>query len=97
MVHMTLEMPEEALASLRKGPSEFSQALRLAATVKWYELRQISQVRAALIAGISRAEFLNALRGFGVSPFQFGAEEILEEAACERNLGGQRLTGYHAG
>jgi predicted HTH domain antitoxin len=39
----------------------------------------VSQAKAAEIAGISRAEFLTALARFGVSPFQYGAEEVLRE------------------
>jgi hypothetical protein len=39
----------------------------------------VSQERAAHIAGLSRAEFLGALGRFGVSPFQYGPEEIRAE------------------
>jgi len=70
MIHLTIEMPEEALAALHQDPQEFARTLRLAAAVKWYEMRRISQGRAAEIAGISRSEFLAAQRLFGVSPFQ---------------------------
>jgi predicted HTH domain antitoxin len=80
MVRMMLEMPEDALAALRKEPAEFARELRMAAAAKWYEMRLVSQERAARIAGLSRAEFLSALGRFGVSPFQYNAEEILEEA-----------------
>jgi predicted HTH domain antitoxin len=80
MIQLKLDMPEGALASLRKDPEGFTRELRLAAAVKWYELRQVSQGRAAEIAGLSRAEFLGALARFGVSPFQYAADEILEEA-----------------
>lgn len=83
MVHMTLDMPEEALAALRTDPENFTRELRLAAAVKWYELGRISQERAAKIAGLSRAEFLAALGQFGVSPFQYTATEVLEEAGGE--------------
>ena len=83
MVHMTIEMPEEALAALRTDSEDFVRQLRLAAAVKWYELRRVTQERAAKIAGLSRAEFLAALSQFGVSPFQYGAEEALEEADRE--------------
>ena len=58
MVQMTIEMPEEALAALRKDPENFARELRLAAAVKWYELKMLSQERAAKVAGLSRAEFL---------------------------------------
>lgn len=54
MVQMTIEMPEEALGALRKGPQDFARELRLAAAVKWYELKLVSQERAAGIAGLSR-------------------------------------------
>jgi predicted HTH domain antitoxin len=83
MVHMTIEMPEEALDSLRTDSADFARQLRLAAAVKWYEMRRVSQERAAKIAGLSRAEFLAVLGQFGVSPFQYTAEEALEEARRE--------------
>jgi predicted HTH domain antitoxin len=77
VVHMTLDMPEEALASLRTDSEEFVRQLRLAAAVKWYELRRVSQERAAKIAGLSRTEFMAVLGQFGVSPFQCSAAEAL--------------------
>ena len=57
--------------------------LRVAAAVKWYELRHVTQERAAKIAGLSRTEFLAVLGQFGVTPFQYTAEEALEEAGRE--------------
>ena len=80
MVRMTIDMPEEALAGLRKDPPAFARELCLAAAVKWYELRRVSQERAAEIAGLSRSEFLDALAHFGVTPFQYDADEIIQEA-----------------
>jgi predicted HTH domain antitoxin len=55
--------------------------MRLAAAAKWYELRLVSQERAAQIAGLSRAEFIDALGRLGVSPFQCEREEVVEEAS----------------
>jgi len=83
MVQMTIEMPEETLAALHKDPASFAKELRLAAAVKWYEMHIVSQGRAAEIAGLSRAEFIAALSRFGVSPFQYSADEILEDARRE--------------
>ena len=83
MVHMTIDMPEEALAALRTDPENFARELRLAAAVKWYELRRVTQERAAKISGLSRAEFLAALGHLGVTPFQYTAAEALEEAGRE--------------
>ena len=53
--------------------------MRLAAAVKWYETQQVSQAKAAEIAGISRAEFLTALGHFDVSPFQLTSSELIQE------------------
>lgn len=80
MVEMTLEMPEESLAALRKSPQDFANEMRLAAAVKWYELRLLSQERAAGVAGLSRAEFIVALGRFEVTPFQCSSDELLKEA-----------------
>ena len=79
MTQLTLEMPEEALATLHQAPNEFVQELRIAAAVKWYELGKVSQGRGAEIAGLTRAGFIDALSRYQVCPFQYTAEEISEE------------------
>ena len=83
MVHMTIDMPEEALTAMRADSEDFVRQLRVAAAVKWYELRRVTQERAAKIAGLSRTEFLVALGQFGVSPFQYTAGRGVEEAGRE--------------
>lgn len=42
MVTVTFELPEDVLSSVRKDPEHFTQELRLAAAVKWYEIGLIS-------------------------------------------------------
>jgi predicted HTH domain antitoxin len=79
MVRMTIEMPDGALSAVGKAPEAFARELRLVAAVKWYELRVVSQGRAAEIAGVSRAAFVAALGRLGVSPFQVDLDEVLEE------------------
>ena len=78
-VQISLELPRGVLSALRQDPVGFVAEMRLAAAVKWYEMRRISQAKAAEVAGLSRAEFLTALARFGVSPFQYDADEIVEE------------------
>lgn len=80
MVELKIQMPEGALASLRADPAGFARELRIAAAVKWYEMRAVSQGRASEIAGLSRSEFIEVLARFGVTPFQCGADELVEEA-----------------
>ncbi len=80
MVHIGFEIDEGVLARFHTEPGEFTQELRIAAAVKWYELQRVSQGRAAEIAGLTRAEFIEALARYGVSPFQDTAEELIEAA-----------------
>ena len=83
MRSVTIDLPETVFAALRKSPDEFVREMRIAAAVKWYEVGELSQGKAAEIDGLSRAEFINALSRFKVSPFQYTAEELAEELAGE--------------
>lgn len=58
---------------------ELVQEMRIAAAVKWYEIGKVSQSIAAKLSGLNRAEFINALTRYKVSPFQYTAEELLED------------------
>ncbi len=74
-----IELPENLLASSQMEPTEFIKEMRIAAAVKWYELGEISQNRAAEIAGLTRTEFIDALSRYRVSVLQYTAEELQEE------------------
>lgn len=76
---LTLELPRDVFSALREDPEMFLREMRLAAAVKWYETQRISQAKAAEIAGLSRAEFLEALNQFEVTPFQVSADELIQE------------------
>ena len=79
-VQVTMELPRTVLSALRKEPASFVADMRIAAAVKWYEVEMVSQAKAAEIAGLSRAEFLQALDRFEVSPFQSTIDELIQEA-----------------
>ncbi|WP_199311817.1 UPF0175 family protein [Anabaena subtropica] len=55
------------------------QEMRIAAAVKWYELGEISQAKAAEVSGLTRAEFINALARYQVDFMQYTAQELAEE------------------
>jgi predicted HTH domain antitoxin len=69
MTILTLELPEEVFSALRRSPEEFGRELRLAAAIHWYQRGQISQEKAAQVAGLDRTDFLMALAREGVDAF----------------------------
>ncbi len=80
MINLQLELPEELFAVMHKNQKEMIDEIRLAAAVKLYEKGSISQERASELAGISRASFIYSLKDYMVSPFQYTADEIIDEA-----------------
>ena len=79
MTPITVNLPDTAFSALRKTPDEFAQEMRIAAAIKWYEIEQISQGKAAEIAGLSRAEFIQALSRYRVSIFQYTEADLARE------------------
>jgi predicted HTH domain antitoxin len=76
---ISIEVPETVFSALRKNPDEFIKEMRIASAVKWYEMGEISQAKAAEISGLTRAEFIQALSRYQVDFLQYTAEELAEE------------------
>lgn len=74
-----LDLPEEVFSALRRSPTEFVRAMRLAAAIHWYEHGEVSQEKAAQIAGLDRTEFLAALARDGVNVFSVDQEDLKRE------------------
>ena len=81
---MTIELSDEALGVLGDRPEDAVAALRLAAAMKLFELGRLSSGAAAALAGIPRVVFLTRLGDYGVSPFQYTADELAADIEASR-------------
>lgn len=79
MQTVQLQLPDTAFSALRKSPNEFVTEMRIAAAVKWYEIGQLSQGKAAEIADLTRADFITALTRYKVSVLQYSPEDLAQE------------------
>lgn len=73
---VTIELPDDVYATLRRSPLEVKKEVRLAAAIDWYRRGLISQGRAAELAGMSRAEFIDALAARRIDVFQVDFDEL---------------------
>ena len=79
MSHITFDIPDEALQTLKLGPDSMGDALRMAAAMKLYELGKLSSGAAAALAGVPRTLFLTKLAEYGVDSFRLSEEELRQE------------------
>ena len=79
MTTVAIELPEEAFSALRRSPPEFAREMRLAAVIHWYARGEISQEKAAMIAGLDRTDFLATLAAQRIDVFQVDLESLQRE------------------
>jgi predicted HTH domain antitoxin len=79
MTTVSFELPEDVFSALRRSPDEFVSALRLAAAIHWYERGEISQEKAAHIAGVDRTDFLLALAHEQADAFVVDFDDLQRE------------------
>lgn len=80
MTQLAFDLPEDVFSALRLPPGDFAAEMRIAAAVQWYSERRISQGKAAGVAGLSRAAFLDELHRRRVPAIQVDADELDAEA-----------------
>jgi predicted HTH domain antitoxin len=78
MTRVQIEFDSDVFSTLRRSPEEVAREMRLAAVIVWYAQGRLSQSRAAELAGVSRAELLDALSESGVSVSQETLEDLDE-------------------
>ena len=78
MKTITIEIPDDLALPDSPSDEDLARELKLAAAIKWYREGRISQGKGAEIAGLSRAEFLDALFQAKVPACQETVEDLME-------------------
>jgi predicted HTH domain antitoxin len=79
MKTITIEIPDDLPLAFAASDEELARQFRLAAAIQWYHQGLISQGMGAEIAGLTRADFLDALFRAKVPACQVTIEELKEE------------------
>lgn len=81
MTQVTLNIPDEIMGNQTGTPEDFAQRLQLAAAIYWYARSEISQGKAAQLAGMNRKEFLERLAQEKMDVFQVDFDDLKQELA----------------
>jgi len=79
MTTISFEFEPSAFGALRLAPNEFAREMRIAAAVQWYAQGVISQGKAAELAGLTRADFLDELHRRKVPACQVTPDQLADE------------------
>lgn len=88
MATVTFDLPDEVVSANGRSPEEFAREFRLAAATYWYTRGEISMGRAAEIAGLNLADFLDSLASRKIDVFQVDFEELERELARAQSARG---------
>ena len=77
--HAALDIPNETLLALKVTADQASQAVLMAAAVKFFEMGHLSSGAAARLAGVPRVVFLSRLADYGVDTFRLTETELQRE------------------
>jgi len=76
---INLDLPPEVFSARRVSPDDFVRDMRLAAAIYWYQKAEISQEKAAQIAGLNRRDFLTVLAREQVDVFSVDFDDLEKE------------------
>ena len=79
MINIAYDFDPSVFGTLRLSPAEFAREMRIAAAVQWYAQGRVSQGRAAELAGLCRAEFIEELFHRKVPACQVSEDDLVEE------------------
>jgi predicted HTH domain antitoxin len=78
-VTLSINLPDEVLFELHQSPDEAERDARLAVAIEWYRRGALSQGRAAEIAGLARADFMDELAARKIDVVQPDLAELRRE------------------
>ncbi len=81
MKTIAVELPDDAFGALRLDPESFAREIRIAAAIHWYQQGKISQGRAAELAGLPRADFIDELGRRQIEAISGDVEDLERELA----------------
>ncbi len=84
MTDISIQLPDEVFASFRCTPQDFVEKMKLAAAIHWYQKGEISQEKAAQIAGLNRRDFLMSLAQEQIDVFPVNFDELKQEVSNEK-------------
>ena len=87
MKTITIEIPDGTALPFADSDEQFAKEFRLAAAIFWYDRGMISQGKGALIAGLTRVEFIDALGRANISAIQTSSAELKAEQDRILNAG----------
>ncbi|HIK12033.1 MAG TPA: UPF0175 family protein [Oscillatoriaceae cyanobacterium M33_DOE_052] len=79
MSSITIDVPPEIFSARPLTPEEFVQDMPLAAAIYWYQKGEVSQAKAALIAGLNRRDFIAAMAREEVDVFNVNFADLQRE------------------
>ncbi|HEV8293591.1 MAG TPA: UPF0175 family protein [Tepidisphaeraceae bacterium] len=79
MPRITVDFPDISLDEVARSPQGLANEVRLAAAMHWYSRGRISQGKAAEIAGLNRADFIDELNRRKVEVVQVNLKDLKDE------------------